>query len=110
MEDGVVLQLGPQRPEDFDARRGPPFADEDGEVEGYAAFDLALQGGGKAESDDELVSGRALEGWRELLQRLLHAVGGEDLDFGGADRSRGHKSGDADDCDEECFDAHRVSL
>ncbi len=78
-----------------------PAAREDGEVEGFARFDLALQGGGEAESDDELVSGLALEGGRELEQRLLHAVRGEHLDFGGADRSRGHESGDADDCGEQ---------
>src|SRR6267142_2992229 len=62
---------------------------EDGEVEGFARFDLALEGGGEAERDDELVSGLALEGGRELVQRLLDAVGGDDFDFGGADGSRG---------------------
>src|SRR5258708_8964227 len=49
---------------------------EYGEVEGFARLDLALQGGGQAEGDVELVSGLALEGGRELVQRLLHAVGG----------------------------------
>src|SRR4029077_16102406 len=66
-----------------------PGGGEYREVEGFAAFDLALQGGGEAEGDDELVSSRALEGGRELVQRLLDSVRGEDLDFGGGDGSRG---------------------
>ena len=86
-----------------------PGAGEYGEVEGFARFDLALQGGGKAEGHDELVSGLTLEGGRELEQRLSHAVRGEDLDFGRADRSRGHESGDADDCDDERFGVHVIS-
>src|SRR5882757_8811957 len=76
---------------------------EDGEVEGFARFDLALQGGGEAERDDELVSGLALEDGRELVQRLLDAVGGDDFDFGGADGSHGHKSGESDERGEQCF-------
>src|SRR5881396_601159 len=66
-----------------------PGGGEYGEVEGFARLDLALQGGGEAEGDDELVSGCALEDGRELEERLLHAVRGEDLDFGGGDGSRG---------------------
>src|SRR5882672_5068966 len=69
-----------------------------GEVEGFARFDLALQGGGEAEGDDELVPGLALEGGRELVQRLPDAVRSEDLDFGGADRSHSHESGEPGDC------------
>src|SRR5882672_11112794 len=42
---------------------------EDGEVEGFARLDLALEGGGEAEGDDELVAGLALEGRSELVQR-----------------------------------------
>src|SRR6266571_4771723 len=83
-----------------------PGGGEYGEVEGFARLDLALQGGGEAEADDELVSGRALEGGRELVQRLLHAVGGEDLDFGGVDRNRAHESGKPDGCGDEHFEAH----
>src|SRR5437899_3089766 len=79
---------------------------EYGEVEAFAPFDLALQSRGEAEGDRHLVLGLALEGGRELVQRLLHAVGGEDLDFGGGDGSRGEHG-----CDRgECFEVHFISL
>jgi len=66
-----------------------PGAGEDGEVEGFAAFDLALH-----------------EGGRELFQRSPDAVRGEDLDFGGGNRSHGEQGGDPD-CGER-FDVHVV--
>src|SRR5882672_5515788 len=76
---------------------------EYGEVEGFARFDLALEGGGEAERDDELVPGVALEDGRELVQRLLDAVGGDDLDFGGAGGSHGRQYSEPDERGEQCF-------
>ena len=86
-----------------------PGGGEYGEVEGLACFDLALQGGGEAEGDHQLVFGLALEGGRKLVQRLLHAVRGEDFDFGGADGSHREQRGDAENCGDEGFDAHACS-
>src|SRR2546422_1920247 len=81
-----------------------------GEIEGCAAFDLALQDSGEAEGDDELVSGCALEGGRELVHRFPDTVRGEDLDFGGADRRRNEQSGDPDWCSDERFDLHAIPM
>src|SRR5436189_179347 len=76
---------------------------EYGEVEGFARPDPALQCGGEAKADDELVSRVPLEGGRELVQRFPHAVRGEDLDFSGAERGSGRQHGKTDDRGKQRF-------